>query len=132
MTSEQSRPGACASANQTILFNGFRSVFGASRREPAGCWQPWRDNKLIDSHRPQCESLNDDQTHLSAPRRATNSARNSSNFRSVADPRGFTTKSNPIGIAVRDVRKISLILLLTRLRTCALPSFRGVVNPKRL
>src|SRR5215510_11197486 len=66
------------------------------------------------------------------PRRGRSSRRNSSISQSDADRLGFTTKSNPVGIAAREVRRISLTVLFNRFLTCALPSFRGVVRPKRL
>ena len=132
MASQYARSGANDSPNETILFDGFLSIFRAGRREPASRREPRRDNELVGSHHFYCESLKDGQTHFSAPRRATSSPRKSSKSRSVADRRGFTTKSNPFGIANWDVRRISRILLLIRFLSCAFPSFRGVVSPKRL
>ena len=132
MASQYARSGANDSPNETILFDGFLSIFRAGRREPASRWQPRRDDELVGPHHLYSESLKNGQTHLSAPRRFTNSARNSWNSRSPADRRGFTTKSNPAGIDGRDVRRISLTLLLTRFRSCAFPNFRDVVSPKRL
>ena len=80
----------------------------------------------------QRHSPGNGHTHFCAPRRATNSVRKSSKSHSPANRLGLTTKSNPVGIAAQDVRRISLTLLLTRFLSCALPSFRGVVKPKRL
>ena len=132
MTSEQPRSRPHETPNQTILLNRLRSVFRTSRGEATGRWQPGRDNKLIRAYGRQCESLCDTCSHFSAPRRSTSSSRNRSNSRSFTDPRGFTTKSNPVGINIPDARIISLILLLARFRSCAWPSLRGVVIPKRL
>jgi hypothetical protein len=132
MTSEQARDGTYKSSDQTVLFYGFNSVFGTRRRESAGWRQPWREDELIGPHDFCGESLKYGQTHLSAPRRFTNSSRTCWNSISPADRRGFNTKSNPAGIDGREVRRISLILLLTRFRSCAFPSLRGVVRPKRL
>ena len=45
---------------------------------------------------------------------------------------GFITKSKPFGIVLCPWRRISRTLLFTRFLSWAFPSFRGVVNPKRL
>jgi len=132
MASEYARAGANDSPTETILFDGFLSIFRAGRREPASRREPRRDNELVGSHHFYCESLKDGQTHFPAPRRLINSARTCWNSKSPAERRGFTTKSNPAGIDGRDVRRISLTLLLTRFRSCAFPNFRDVVSPKRL
>ena len=126
------RPGD--TTNQPMLFNGSMSVFRASGSEPTGRRQPWRHHKFIDTQGLQAKCLPDNCTcsHLCAPRRVSNSERNSQNFFWIAERRGFTTKSKPAGISARDVRRISLTLLLARFLSWALPNLRGVVRPKRL
>src|SRR5438105_6133432 len=130
MAAKQPPDGAWDPANNAVVFNSLVCVVGARWSEATGGRQPWRNYHFVGSHHFQCEKCN--PTHLSAPRRATNSMRNSSNRRSLTDRLGFSTKSNPGGIDGRDVRRISLTLLLTRFLSCALPSFRGVVSPNRL
>jgi len=133
MAAEQPCDSARKPSNQTVLLNSFESIFRACRREAARRRQPWRDDNFVSSHTFQYESSrHHGLNHLSARKRPANSVRKSSNSRSLADRLGFTTTSNPVGINVSDVRRISLTLLLIRFRSCALPSFRGVVRPKRL
>ena len=52
-------------------------------------------------HSLERECLRDSETHLSAPRRAINSERKSSTWRSFTDRLGFKTKSNPVGMTGR-------------------------------
>ena len=132
MTSEQPPDCTSHSAEEPIIFDGFSRVLSARRCKSAGRRKPRRNDKFVGSHQLDRKCLNNRPTHFSVPRRPISSTRNSSNCRSIAERRGFTTKSNPMGIAGSDVRRISLILLLARFRSCALPSFRGVVRPKRL
>ena|ERR1700733_6919455 len=144
MAAEQSPEGAGNPADYAILFNGFVSILGACWGEAASSRQPRRNYSFVDAHDFQHKGLSarragaiacnykPRQNHLSAPRRATNSVRKSSSFRSFVERLGFSTKSNPEGIDVRDVRRISLTRLFTRFLSWALPSFRGVVSPKRL
>ena len=132
MTAKQSacRPGE--TTQQPVLLNRFARIFGARRGESAGRRQPWRNHQLIGSKQLQSDAARESEIHLSAPRRATSSLRSSSKPRSLAERRGFNTKSKPLGITMRDVRRISRTLLFTRFLSCALPSFRGVVRPNRL
>lgn len=132
MTAKQStcRPGE--TTQQPVLLNRLARIFGARRGESAGRRQPWRNHQLIGSKKLQSNVARQSEIHLSAPRRATSSLRSSSKPRSLAERRGFNTKSKPLGITMRDVRRISRTLLFTRFLSCALPSFRGVVRPNRL
>ena len=132
MAAKQARKCVRDSANESISFNGLEGVFRTSRCKATGGRKPWRDNQLVSLHSLYRDRPRNRQTHFSAPSRATNSPRKSSRVRSMTDRRGLSTKSNPSGIAVSEVRRISLILLLIRFLSCAFPSFRGVVKPNRL
>jgi len=47
MASKHSRAGADDSTNETILFDGFPSIFWTGWCEPASRRQPRRDNELV-------------------------------------------------------------------------------------
>ena len=132
MTSEQTANGPKTSANQTIFFDRFCGIFGTRWREPARCRQPRRDDSLIHAYDFHTEVLRPYRIHLSAPRRALSSDCSSSKLRSRTDLLGLTTTSKPAGSSALARRRSSRILLRILLRSCALPSFRGVVKPKRL
>ena len=131
VAAQQPRDSFGAATKETVFRDSFGSVLGACRCKTARRRQPRTNDQLVSVNCFECERLGD-HAHLSAPNKPINSARNWSNGRSFADRLGFNTKSNPVGIAVREVRRISLTRLFTRFLSCAFPSFRGVVKPNRL
>lgn len=130
VAAEQAPCGASSSLKKAELFDSLGGVFRACGSEATRGTQPGRDNQLVNSDQFQRESPA--QTHTVTPRSDSNSERTSVMGRSFADRRGFTTKSNPLGISSSDVRMISLTLLLIRFLSWAFPNLRGVVKPKRL
>jgi hypothetical protein len=132
MAAEQTGQGPRQTTRKSVAIDRLKCVFRACRRETTRGRQPRRDDNLVGVDRLQSNGSSKTLTHLSVPRRATSSLRNSSKSRSTVDRLGFTTKSNPFGISAREVRRISRILLLMRFLSCAFPSLRGVVIPNRL
>lgn len=132
MAAEQAPDGPGNSSNHAKMFYGVKCVLRACRSKPTGRTQPGRRNQLICPDSLQCQRSADHSIHVTTPKRASNSDLNSPNCCSFADRRGFMTKSNPLGICVREVLRISLTLLLIRFLSWAFPSLRGVVRPKRL
>jgi hypothetical protein len=125
----QSFPGAAA---DTVALDRFKCIFRTCWRKPAGWRQPWRDDAFVDANCQQADCLSQRYFHCVVPSSDTSSARNSSSVLSPAERRGFNTTSKPEGSNRSEVRMISRTLLLIRFRSCAAPSLRGVVKPKRL
>jgi hypothetical protein len=132
VAAQQPRDGAEGAADYAKMFNGFCCVFRTCGRESTGGRQPRRNYQFVHPYGLNCQSSPCRHLHIFAPSSACSSRRSSPKSRSIADLRGFTTKSNPAGTPARDVRRISRTLRLIRLRSWAFPSLRGVVIPKRL
>lgn len=121
-----------SSTTDSVPRNRLKRVIRTRRREPACRPQPGRNDSLINTNCRKANGLSDRHPHIEGPKSESNSVRNSLNSRSQADPRGFNTTSRPAGKRERDVRIISRTLLFIRFLSCAGPSLRGVVSPKRL
>ncbi len=132
VAAEQSRGRASDSAKQAVPFNSFGSIFGAGWGEATRGRQPGGNRELIHLQCGQSKLPAKGPDHFSAPSSARISSRSSRKSQSIADRRGFNTKSTPFGINGRVVLRISRIRRLMRFLSCALPSFLGVVSPKRL
>jgi hypothetical protein len=125
----QRLPGSTPNA---MDLNCLKCIIRTRRGKPACRRQPGRNYQLINTDDGQADDLSNRSLHNAVPRSASNSVCSSPNSLSQAERRGFSTTSKPDGRRNCAVRMISRTLLLIRFLSCAAPSFRGVVSPKRL
>ena len=109
MATEQPTNGAACSTNQPIPFEGLDRKLGARRCKSTGGRQPGRNDPFVALHQTYRNSTRR-YGHEAAPRRVSNSERNSAKGCSRADRLGLITQSKPMGIPDPDFRMISRTL----------------------
>ena len=108
----------------TVLRDCFHHVLGAGRIIAASGRQKRRDERLVPFQDTEDEALHLASTRFTSLQRSGNKA-----SRTVR--RGLNTTTQPMGSTANWARTAWRIRRLMRLRTTALPSARGHVNPKR-